>query len=276
VLTIIVPTCGRPELLGRCLDRLAPGSQTLAADRYEVIVTDDGREPVVAMVGERYPWARWVTGPRRGPAANRNHGARHARGEWLAFVDDDCIPSPGWLAAYTAALRAGVHVYEGKTTCEAGIHSPLEHAPINLTGGWLWSCNMLIRKTLFEEMQGFDECFPYPHMEDVDFRERLASLKQSFDFVENASVDHPPRRVPGGRTQAIRHASWVYFWYKRGEQRYCTPHLLSSLLRTRARALLAHRLNIDTFVASWSLFVELAILLPRLPFWELRWRHPGR
>ena len=122
-----------------------PGRQTLPADQYEVIVTDDGEPTVERFLTEKYPWVSWVPGPRRGPAANRNAGARRARGDWLAFTDDDCVPDPNWLAGFATATHAGCRVYEGKTTCVAGIHSPIDHAPVNITGGWLWSCNIFIR-----------------------------------------------------------------------------------------------------------------------------------
>ena len=49
-------------------------------------------------LAQQYPWVSWGRGPRRGPAANRNAGALRARGEWLAFTDDDCVPDPNWLA----------------------------------------------------------------------------------------------------------------------------------------------------------------------------------
>src|SRR5438552_17841427 len=100
LISVIIPTCHRNDLLVRCLDGLAPGKQDLLPEHYEVIVSDDGsRSTAEKLIAGTYPWARWVTGPRRGPAANRNHGAKHARGEWLAFVDDDCLPDKGWLEA---------------------------------------------------------------------------------------------------------------------------------------------------------------------------------
>src|SRR5207247_5933459 len=130
--SVVIPTCERNDLVARCLERLAPGAQRFSADRYEVIVTDDGGGTTAErMIAERYPWAKWVAGPRRGPAANRNHGGRLARGNWLAFTDDDCLPSPQWLAAFADVIGSGSSIYEGQTTCTAGCHSPLEHAPMN-------------------------------------------------------------------------------------------------------------------------------------------------
>src|SRR5262249_13064218 len=78
---------------------------TLPADRYEVIVTDDGAPTSEQLVAERYAWVSWGPGPRRGPAANRNAGARRSGQEWIAFTDDDCVPDPGWLAAFAAAVH---------------------------------------------------------------------------------------------------------------------------------------------------------------------------
>ena len=90
--SVVIPTCHRNDALAACLERLAPGKQSLAAASYEVIVTDDGsRATSEAMLREKFPWAKWMAGPRRGPAANRNHGAKHANGNWIAFADDDCL-----------------------------------------------------------------------------------------------------------------------------------------------------------------------------------------
>ena len=54
LISVVVPTCHRNDLLARCLEGLAPGAQTLPADQYEVIVTDDGtRSTAEALIGNR-------------------------------------------------------------------------------------------------------------------------------------------------------------------------------------------------------------------------------
>jgi GT2 family glycosyltransferase len=276
LISVVIPTCRRPDLLARCLDRLAPGAQTLWSDQYEVIITDDGEPTVERFLAEKYPWVTWAPGPRRGPAANRNAGAQRARGKWLAFTDDDCVPDPNWLAEFTAGIHAGCRVYEGKTTCVAGIHSPLEHAPMNMTGGCLWSCNIFVGRNTFEEVGGFDEGFPFPYMEDADLRERLVHAGYPFEFVPGAVVDHPPRRPASGRQLARYHESWVYHWYKRGHRRLASPRLLHVITLARLEAIWRHRTNRDTLLAIGSFCNELGGLLPRLPLWEwrYRWRFP--
>ena len=194
LISIIIPTHHRIEALAECLTRLAPNVQTWPATQYEVIVTDDGSTITAeAMIRERFPWARWTAGPRRGPAANRNHGALLGAGDWLAFVDDDCQPSAGWLSALAAV--AGEHhcfVLEGRTTCDAGIRPLVEEAPINLNGGNLWSCNMAVQRATFEQVGMFDERFMFS-AEDVEFHDRVRRAGITACFVPNAVVDHPPR-----------------------------------------------------------------------------------
>jgi len=279
-ISVVIPTCHRNDLLAKCLDCLAPGVQTLAPSQYEVIVTDDGaRSTAEQMMRDNYPWAKWTAGPRRGPATNRNHGAALARGEWLAFTDDDCLPQPEWLKAFNNAIRLDVHIYEGMTTCEAGLRSPLEHAPINLTGGWLWSCNMMVRKSIFEIMGGFDESFPHPHMEDTDFRERVKQNGYSFAFIQSARVNHPPRRVAWGAQRGAAQESEVMWYYKSGTYRFAGISLLKKTLGFRLRAIKHSPLSVDTLLASVSLLCELLYLLTKVRSWNLKYKDiylPGK
>ncbi len=77
------------------------------ADQFEVIVIDDGSSmPIDAWSGDSR--VRVIRQDNKGPAAARNAGIASARGAFLAFTDDDCVPEPGWLAALVEAL-AGVH-----------------------------------------------------------------------------------------------------------------------------------------------------------------------
>ena len=90
--TVVVPVHGRPDRLARLLRALP--------HRLPVVVVDDGSpDPaVVATVVEAFG-ARWRRHPTsRGPAAARNTGLAAARTPFVAFLDSDVVPSPGWLA----------------------------------------------------------------------------------------------------------------------------------------------------------------------------------
>ena len=192
--SVIIPTKDRPESVARCISALSPAVQNADGFEFEVIIADDGNSDA-----ELPPWARRVTGPRAGPAANRNAGAFHAHGQWLVFVDDDCIPLPNLLNAYARAINENptIEVLEGSVHADREKVSMNEYSPINTTGGLLWSCNLAVTKTLFARMGGFDPRFPYAAMEDIDFRYRLEKGEHRSLFVPDAQVCHPWRRRIG-------------------------------------------------------------------------------
>jgi GT2 family glycosyltransferase len=269
LISVIIPTRHRNDLLSLCLDRVAPGAQSVSADKYEVIVTDDGAQTTAqGLVAERYPWARWTQGPRRGPAANRNHGVRQARGEFIAFTDDDCLPSPGWLAAFAAAIRPDVDVYEGMTTCAAGIRSPLEQAPVNLSGGCLWSCNVMVRAEVFGRLGGFDEDFPNAWCEDVEFFDRVNRNGIAWRFVPEAVIDHPVRRQRIGWSAGMQWKARVLLWYKQGHETSTWKWLPVHLLKVRIHQVLQFPFTCDSVLAYASIVMEFACVLCGLASWE--------
>ncbi len=269
LISVVIPTRHRNDLLARCLRRLAPGEQSLTSDKYEVVVTDDGRASTAeAMVRAEFPWARWTAGPGRGPAANRNHGVRLARGGWVAFTDDDCVPGPGWLAAYAAAAGGGADVLEGRTTCEAGIRDCRHEAPINLTGGNLWSCNMMIRRDVFEAVGGFDERFPMPAAEDIDLHVRLVEAGHPPRFVAGAAVDHPPRPKKFGARAGADWQSHVYLRAKHPHLAMPTSGLAAEVFKARVGELWRAPVTPATAVAAGSLLVEALYVLLKSPAWR--------
>jgi len=275
-ISVIIPTCHRNDLLAKCLDCLAPGVQTLLTDQYEVIVTDDGSKSTAElMVREQYPWVRWVAGPRRGPAANRNNGARMAKGKWLAFTDDDCLPESGWLEAYSITVTPDWIVYEGRTLCKDGLKSPLSHAPVNYTGGYLWSCNFMISEILFQEIRGFDEEFASPAMEDVDLRERLKSAGYPFSFVADAVVDHPPRRMAWGKDLASLYESHVQFIYKQ-KGGGSSIEIFNHLLIFRMRSIKHAPLSYHSLLAVLSHTIELWYVARNLRQWRTKYKNKYR
>ena len=232
--TVIVPTRDRLTDLATCLDALAPRVQALDEAYYEVIVSDDSvADTAKNLVTCSYPWARWIAGPRAGPAANRNSGAQVAAGEWLVFVDDDCIPEPGLLLAYHLTRQTiRVPVIEGRTIAEGERRSIDMEAPVNLTGGLLWSCNFAIERSLFLSMGGFDTGFPGAALEDVEFRTRLQKAAVPIHFTSGAVVKHPWRRTKGWEFAKIYAKSAIYFCAKHPEQ----AGLFSFALRSRTLA----------------------------------------
>ena len=194
---IIIPTRGRPESLKRCLRQILP--YVSQHPECAIVVSDDGEasETRVAL-GNDFTGVEVVQGPSRGPAANRNCGAKHSSGRLLVFLDDDCVPEPNLIATYLdAALNnPEIGVFEGRITAQGTASGFADSAPANETGGYLWSCNFAIRRELFMNIGGFDERYPFPGMEDIDFHFRVAS-KSQIRFLPQARVFHAFERRVG-------------------------------------------------------------------------------
>lgn len=103
---VVIPTFNRRDSLQRTLHSLAV--QTLAVDRFEVIVVDDGSTDDTAQVANMaFPFALHVVyQPNLGAAQARNTGAQHTRAPYLVFVDDDIVLEPDCLEAYLDSLAA--------------------------------------------------------------------------------------------------------------------------------------------------------------------------
>lgn len=248
IFSVVIPTYERPKELQECLKRLAPDRQLggclIGPDSfrtpdqsgydfcYEVIVSDDGiNKESQSLVSGRFSWAHWVQGPGKGPASNRNTGARLANGTWLVFLDDDCLPQAGLLRAYYEIVRKHpeMPVLEGSIEPNRPKRLLRETAPINLEGGYLWSCNFAIKKVFFQEqLKGFCEEFPYPCMEDVDLRERIRKLGVNFPFCTEARVIHP-WRIKNLRLRndlGIKKFSHLLYYSRHPEKKLCWFELI--------------------------------------------------
>src|SRR5215216_4473470 len=94
--SVVVCTRDRPDDLARCL----PGLQALAAQGHEVIIVDNcPSDDRTARLVAGYPLIRYLYEPRPGLDVARNCGILAAKGEVVAFTDDDVEIDPGWLAA---------------------------------------------------------------------------------------------------------------------------------------------------------------------------------
>jgi glucosyl-dolichyl phosphate glucuronosyltransferase len=100
-LSVVIPSRDRPGLLADCLQTLA--GQGSPPGGMEIVVVDDGsREPIAETLAREAVGdtpIRWIRQSGGGLNAARNRGIREARGEIIAFLDDDTLVSRGWAAA---------------------------------------------------------------------------------------------------------------------------------------------------------------------------------
>jgi GT2 family glycosyltransferase len=173
------------------------------------------------MIKTRFPWAKWVSGPRRGPAANRNNGAKYSSGDWLVFFDDDCIPDTTVLFSYytQASVCSESSVLEGRIFVDRPKLRMDEIAPLNESGGKLWSCNFSVHRKIFFSVGGFNELFPFACLEDTDMRYTLEASGADLVFVPGASVMHPWRRFSQSilrycKTREVSYSVLITRWPK--------------------------------------------------------------
>lgn len=199
--SVIIPTFERIDSLRECLCSLEKQQNFHYFDSnhhetsYEIIVSDDSRTSTTQeTLAQEFPSVKWIKGPKQGPAANRNHGASHSSGQWLAFTDDDCIPDANWLLSFfdTILSNPETRVLEGAIHPIGEFHQDLAECPVNYEGGNFWSANISVENKMFHDLGGFDESYPYAAHEDQDLKIQLEKITPIL-FVKNAIIKHPVR-----------------------------------------------------------------------------------
>uniref|UniRef100_A0A7C1JXU7 Glycosyltransferase n=1 Tax=Caldilinea aerophila TaxID=133453 RepID=A0A7C1JXU7_9CHLR len=216
--SVIVPVYNGAEVIKRCLDALA--TQTVAPERYEVIVVNDGSTDDTATVIERWrslhPQIQLtlLSQANAGPAAARNCGAAAARAPLLLFTDADCAPTPTWIEAMTAPFAdldvvgaKGVYVTEQTGLVPRFVQAEYEDRYDRMSRqtqiDFIDTYSAAYRRIIFLENNGFDPIFTTSSVEDQEFSFRLAQKGYRLVFAPAARVSHLHDRSVG-----------EYFWRK--------------------------------------------------------------
>lgn len=285
-ISVVLPTCGRPALLRRCLQALC--AQTLAADTFEIIVVDDGRSAATRAVVDDMNAALAGTGHRRiaciepagtrGPAAARNRGWRAARGELIAFTDDDTVPAPTWLAEGERALRADPQAAAVSGALRVPLHGPATDHALNtqrMEQAEFVTANCFVKRDALEQVGGFDERFTRAWREDSDLQFTLAAHGLRVIRSPHAVVEHPVREVPFGH--AVRTHANLYFdallykkhprAYRERVQRHPPWRYYATVLAFVAMLVWAVDGNVAPALAAGAVWLGLTFALARR-----RWR----
>ena len=227
IFSVIIPTYNRQSFLRACLQSLA--KQNYPGSDYEVIVVDDGGIPLIQDSIQAEARGMNVTLRRNpqneGPAAARNRGAECARGEYLAFTDDDCLPDPNWLAELESALATAPSNAVGGRIIDGGggLFSAASHAILeasyhhyNNPGGtvrFIASLNLAVPAGEFRKIGGFLPEFRTS--EDREFCTRWLQCGHSLAFAPEAVVVH---KSPTGLRPFLRR----HYHYGKGAYRFRT------------------------------------------------------
>jgi glycosyltransferase involved in cell wall biosynthesis len=105
--SVIIPVYDDVRLEA-CLGSIVPQARSCYRDDVEIIVIDNGSQPEVAKICDRFAKSVvYLREPRKGSYAARNAGLLIARGDLYAFTDADCVPGPDWLHTGRRAFENG-------------------------------------------------------------------------------------------------------------------------------------------------------------------------
>ncbi len=195
-IAVVVPTYRRPDRLRRLVAALE--AQDLPAERWELLLVDDAAgDGSAAVVDELAAGTRLraravhldVNG---GPAAARNRGAALTDAPVVAFVDDDCVPEPGWVGALAAAFarNPALGVVQGlvrRADGEAGAWTLFRE--ITWETPWFEGCNIAYRRDALLAAGGFDEAIRW-YGEDTSAGWKVLDAGFERDFEPGAVVTH--------------------------------------------------------------------------------------
>lgn len=200
--SIIIPTYNRRKQLSNCLQSLS--NLNYAPDRYEVIVVDDGSDKPIDDVIGSYRAKMNLTGVTQknsGPAAARNAGALKARGEILAFTDDDCLPNPDWLRKLAIRFAKTSNCVIGGRTInilESNFYSFVSQLIVDVVyrhynanpndARFFASNNLAVPRQIFWKVGGFDPAFHAS--EDRDLCDRLLINGIRLIFAPEIVINH--------------------------------------------------------------------------------------
>lgn len=204
--SITIPVFNRPDEVDELLQSLV--LQTYRD--FEVILVEDGSETTCEQIAQKYSGQislSYFYKENSGPGDTRNFGAAKSNGDYLLFLDSDCIAPPDYLSEIEKELNAKPADAFGGPDKAHGSFTPMQKA-INYamtsfftTGGirggkkkmdkfYPRSFNMGVKKTVFEQLGGFSSM---RFGEDIDLSIRLFQQNFSVRLFPDAFVYHKRR-----------------------------------------------------------------------------------
>ncbi len=202
-ISVIIPTYNRSQMLVRCLQALE--HQTFPVNAFEVIVVNDGSLDQTTLAMESFIMdtsldMHFFTQDNSGPSAARNLGISKSRGEYLAFTDDDCIPSPRWLEELLAGFPSDPLCAGSGGTIQRLRDNTLSrfideyirfgHRSIDGKTLYLITANAIYRKEVIVAAGGFQNAFKWPGGEDPELSWRILNMGYWLNISDKALVMH--------------------------------------------------------------------------------------
>ena len=194
---------------------------------FEVVVVNDGSKDRLAEYAAQFP-VRLISTENRGLSNARNTGMENARGEIVAYIDDDAFPDPHWLQYLAYAYRNSDHACIGGPNIAPGDDGFIATCVANAPGGPVHvllsdeiaehvpGCNMTFRRDALMKIGGFDPVYRSAG-DDVDVCWRIQQSGRTVGFHPSALVWHRRRnsfkaywrqQKGYGKAEALLEAKW--------------------------------------------------------------------
>jgi GT2 family glycosyltransferase len=227
--SVVIPTY-HSKTLNNTLQAIA---QQSAFDRVgEIIVC--GQQEMAELVNlPKVSFSQVEENP--SAAHNRNTGAWKAHSDWICFTDADCVPKLNWIDQFANAITEETSAMGGTVALPAymgywgwcdhliGFGSLATGIAKKQQLDFAATCNLCIRREIFQELGGFDESFIGAAGEDWDLSWRLREAGYTIKFVPEAIVmhHHAHNDFPLAWQHLFRYGeALVQFHLKRGYNSY--------------------------------------------------------
>lgn len=200
-ISVIIPVHNGGASFRRCLASLAEATPAPA----EIIVVADGDTDGSAQFAEKFGAKILRTSVAAGPARARNLGARAAQGDILFFVDADVVIHHDAIAQIAKIfhcapeLAALIGSYDDMPAARNFLsqYKNLFHHYVHQTGNTeastFWGACGAIRREIFLELNGFDESYRQPCVEDIELGYRLKRAGHRIRLCKELQVKHLKR-----------------------------------------------------------------------------------
>jgi glycosyltransferase involved in cell wall biosynthesis len=264
-ISIVIPARNEAGRIAQCLHSLR--NQSLAPDRYEIIVVDDGSDDDSAGVAQRNG-ARVIRQPKYGAAVARNRGIAEARGDIILFTDADCIAEEHWIERLGSPLmQAAIQGTVGRIVSRQRhwlarlIQAELDERYMRMEQhqliDFINSGNCGFKRAILEENH-FDGSFAW--IEDLELSFRLARSGKQMIFIQHAIVEHAhPQDLWVYLKRKFRYASFAFLLYRRYPDKILSDSRTPSYLRWQLM-LVALAIVAMPFAVVWTQFLLIGFI----------------
>ncbi|WP_319525801.1 glycosyltransferase [uncultured Desulfosarcina sp.] len=234
-LSIIIPARNEEKFIPLCIAGIR---NSINSEIYEIILVDNGSTDNTLCVAKKLG-CRTIYNSKEGPAATRNAGASIAKGNYIAFIDADCVIPKNWFFYAlehfrNKAVAVGFKIspdFKNSTWVERASFDLNQRRGIEVSKNvinvrWLGTSNLILEKKLFDKIGGFNE--KLITCEDYDLCQRIGDygklILDAREYVVHMREDKSLRMLFS--KELHRGQNSLINWSNKGFNLYEAPSIL--------------------------------------------------